>query len=170
MASEDPEQRSPHGSAAGDDDEESRKERLDRELIELLNELRVALPGVQVLFAFLLTVPLSSGFARMTALQRQWYFASFLATAAATIALMAPTTYHRILFRRGDKERLLRTANHLAIIGTGFLSLAIGGTVFVVSDMLHPTSTAALVAAGVFAVMAWLWFGLPLVRRLRIDR
>jgi len=169
MASEDPGKRSPQGPPPADDDEESRKGRLDRELIELLNELRVAIPGVQVLFAFLLTVPLSAGFARMTDLQRQWYFASFLATAAAIIALMAPTTYHRIQFRRGDKERLLRTANRLAIAGTAFLSLAIGGTVFVVADMLHPTSTAALVAAGVFGGMAWLWFGLPLVRRLHVD-
>jgi hypothetical protein len=154
---------------AADEDEESPKERIDRELIELLNELRVALPGVQVLFAFLLTVPFSSGFGRLTGTQTSWYFASFLATAGATIALMAPTTYHRIQFRRGDKDRLLRTANHLAIGGTALLSFAIGATVFVVADMLHPTSTAAVVAAVVFAAMAWLWFGLPLVRRF-LDR
>jgi VIT1/CCC1 family predicted Fe2+/Mn2+ transporter len=83
---------------------------------------------------------------------------------------MAPTTYHRIQFRQGDKERLLRTANRLAITGTVFLSLAIGGTVFVVADVLHPTSTAAIVASSVFAVMAWLWFGLPLVRRFKDRR
>jgi hypothetical protein len=172
MRSDDRSERVPDTIAPGgaDGDEETEKERVDRELIELLNELRVALPGVQVLFAFLLTVPFSSGFARMTGIQRWWYFASFLATAAATIALMAPTTYHRIQFRRGDKERLLRTANRLAIAGTAFLSLAIGATVFVVADMLHPTVGSAFVAAAVFAVMAWLWFGLPLMRRLRDER
>jgi predicted membrane channel-forming protein YqfA (hemolysin III family) len=154
----------------GKEEEESPKERIDRELIELLNELRVALPGVQVLFAFLLTVPFSAGFGSLSQTQRSWYFASFLATAAAIVALMAPTTYHRIQFRQGDKERLLRTANHLAIAGTVFLSLAIGGTVFVVADVLHPTSTAAIVASSVFAVMTWLWFGLPLVRRFTDRR
>jgi uncharacterized protein DUF6328 len=151
-------------------DDESPKERIDRELIELLNELRVALPGVQVLFAFLLTVPFSSGFGDMTSMQESWYFASFLATAGAIVALMAPTTYHRIQFRQGDKDRLLRTANRLAIAGTALLSFAIGSTVFVVADVLHPTSTAAIVAGVVFTVMVWLWFGLPLVRRFQDRR
>jgi hypothetical protein len=151
------------GSPRGDD--ETQKERIDRELIELLNELRVSLPGVQVLFAFLLTVPFSSGFGSMSELQRTWFFVSFLATAGATAALMAPTSYHRIQFRRGDKERLLRTANHLAIAGTALLAVAIGGSVFVVAAAFHDVPTAAAVTGAVVAALCWLWFGLPLLRR-----
>jgi hypothetical protein len=148
---------------------ESRKERVDRELIELLNELRVALPGVQVLFAFLLTVPFSSGYSRLTGGQRGWYFATFLATAAASAFLMAPTSYHRITFREGEeqKERMLKTANRFAIVGTLLLSLAIGGAVFVVADVLYGVGAAAAAAGAVSLATAWLWFGLPLLRRLR---
>lgn len=153
---------------ASDDDasaDESRKERVDRELIEFLNELRVALPGVQVLFAFLLTVPFSARFQQLTSGQRSWYFATFLMTAAASALLMAPTSYHRILFREADKERMIRTANTFAIAGTVLLTLAIGGAVFVVADLLYATMVAGLTTAVVTAGMAWLWFVLPLWRR-----
>ena len=153
----------------GSTSSESHKERVDRELIELLNELRVALPGVQVLFAFLLTVPFSSGFGDLTDGQRWWYFATFLATAAASAFLMAPTSYHRITFRGGaqKKERMLQTTNTFAIIGTFLLSLAIGGAVFVVADLLYGVAAAAGFAAAVSVCTAWLWFGLPLWRRAR---
>src|SRR5438093_7923415 len=90
-------------------DDEGNKQRVNRELIELLNELRVVLPGVQVLFAFLLTVPFSNGFSRMTDVQRNVYFVAFVATTIATILFIAPSTYHRIQFRQGDKERMLFT-------------------------------------------------------------
>ncbi len=145
---------------------ESRKERVDRELIELLNELRVALPGVQVLFAFLLTVPFSSGYERLTEGQRWWYFATFLATTGASAFLMGPTSYHRIMFRAGvpEKERMLKTANTFAIAGTFLLSGAIGGAVFVVGDLVYGVAVAALVAGAVAVGIAWLWFGLPLWR------
>src|SRR5439155_7893583 len=125
---------------------ETEKERVDRELIELLNELRVVLPGVQVLFAFLLTVPFSNGFSRMTDLQRDVYFASFIAATAATLFLIAPSTYHRIMFRRGQKERMLRTSNHLAIVGTVFLALAMAAAVFVITDILFREVAAGIVA------------------------
>jgi uncharacterized membrane protein len=155
----------------GDDEgsNETRKERVDRELIELLNELRVALPGVQVLFAFLLTVPFSAGYGRLTDAQRGWFFATFLATTFASAFLMAPTSYHRITFREGDaqKERMLKTANTFAIVGTLLLSLAIGGAVFVVSDLLYGVTAAAAVSALVVGGMASLWFALPLWRRAR---
>ncbi|MGH2737606.1 MAG: DUF6328 family protein, partial [Actinomycetota bacterium] len=94
--------------------DESKGERLDRELGELLQELRVALPGVQVLFAFLLTVPFSQGFARMTAFQRDLYFAILLATALSSVLFIAPTAYHRIRWRDYDKERLLVTSTRLS--------------------------------------------------------
>ena len=161
--------------AGGDDGSSSpepHKERVDRELIELLNELRVALPGVQVLFAFLLTVPFSAGYERITEGQRGWYFATFLATAGASAFLMAPASYHRITFREGtaQKERMLQTANTFAIVGTVLLSLAIGGVVFVVTDVLYGVGIATAVAATVAVVMARLWFGLPLWRRARRGR
>jgi hypothetical protein len=146
---------------------ESKEERHDRELIELLNELRVALPGVQVLFAFLLGVPFTQRFKEVTDLQKDVYFLTFLCTAVATALLIAPSAYHRLEWRRGDKEHLLRVSNRLAIAGTVFLALAISGSVFVVTDMLFEPASAAVVAAATAAVFGWLWYGLPLARRLR---
>ena len=99
------------------------KDDLDRELIELLNELRVVLPGVQVLFAFLLAVPFANGWTRVTDLQRDVFFVAFLATAAASILLIAPSVHHRLRWREHDKERILRTPNNLAIAGTSFLAI-----------------------------------------------
>jgi O-antigen/teichoic acid export membrane protein len=147
--------------------DESRKERLDRELMELLNEIRVTLPGVQVLFAFLLILPFDPGFRRVTDPQRDVYFATFMLAAFATVFLMVPTAYHRLRFRQGDKERMLRTANRFAIAGAACLGVAMGGAVYLVSDVLYGIGTAALVTASVVAVMAWAWFGLALVRRVR---
>ena len=97
--------------------DESKEERLDRELIELLNELRVALPGVQVLFAFLLGVPFTQRFGEVTDLQKDVYFLTFLCAAVATALLIAPSAYHRLDWRRGDKEHLLVVSNRLAIVG-----------------------------------------------------
>jgi Family of unknown function (DUF6328) len=146
---------------------ESKEEQLDRELIELLNELRVALPGVQVLFAFLLGVPFTQRFREVTDLQKNVYFLTFLCTAIATALLIAPSAYHRLEWRRGDKEHLLRVSNRLAIAGTVFLALAISGSVFVVTDMLFEPTSAAAVAAATAAVFGWFWYGLPLLRRAR---
>src|SRR5881397_3111932 len=103
---------------------EGEKQRVDRELIELLNELRVAMPGVQVLFAFLLIVPFSNGFPKMTPVQRDVYFVAFLCTAVATLLLIAPSIHHRLRFRDRDKEALLQRANRLSIAGLGFLAVA----------------------------------------------
>ena len=150
----------------GRGDEEA-KERRDRELIELLNELRVALPGVQVLFAFLLTVPFSQGYKTITTTQRNVYFLTFLCTTASTALLIAPTAYHRIQWRGGDKEKMLRLSNSLALGGLIFLALAVTGVVFVITDIviggaLTPIST----ALSTFA-FALLWFALPASRRMR---
>jgi hypothetical protein len=146
---------------------EDQAERLDRELIELLNELRVALPGVQVLFGFLLTVPFSQGWSKVTDTERLVFFLTFLATAVATALLIAPSAQHRILWRAGDKEALLRRANVLAILGTFFLSLAITGAVWVVTDVIYDQAPTALVTAAVAGLFAWIWFAAPLVRRAR---
>ena len=149
---------------------ESKDERLDRELIELLNELRVALPGVQVLFAFLLTVPFSQRFGELTDFQRDAYFATFLCAAFAPVFLIAPTAYHRLRFRDFDKERLITTATRLSITGTVFLALAITGTVFVITHVLFDTTAAATAAGALFGSLAWFWYGLPLTRKLRDER
>jgi hypothetical protein len=144
---------------------ESEKERVDRELIELLNELRVVLPGVQVLFAFLLTVPFSNGFPKMSSLQRDVYFVSFVCATIATLLLIAPTTYHRLLFRQGNKERILVDSNKLVIAGTAFLAPAMSAAVFVITDVLFHTAAAAAAAGIVVTGFAVLWYWLPLVRR-----
>lgn len=138
----------------------------DRELIELLNELRVALPGVQVLFAFLLVVPFSQGFVRVTSTQKAVFFAAFLCTAAATLMLIAPTTYHRLRWRQHDKEQMLETANKLVIVGMAFLALAMSCVVYFITSFLY-AGIAAVVTAVATAAFASLWFGLPLYRQMR---
>ena len=143
---------------------ESKDERLDRELIELLNELRVALPGVQVLFAFLLIVPFSNGYADMTELQKDVYFVTFLCTAAASAFLIAPSAQHRLRWRQKDKERLLVVANRQAIAGTVVLAGAMCGATFLVTDVLFEVTSAAIVTGCVAALFTWLWFGWPLLR------
>jgi len=150
--------------------EESKDERLDRELIEFLNELRVALPGVQVLFAFLLGVPFTQRFSQVSDLQKDVYFLTFLCTAAATALLIAPSANHRMAWRQGDKEHLLVVSNRLAIAGTAFLALAISGTVFVVTDMLFDETSAAVVAGVTAAFFAWFWYAMPLLRRATARR
>ena len=156
---------SPSRDAPGDGDREDERERVNRELIELLNEVRVALPGAQVLFAFLLIVPFTPRFVALTSLQRVTYFASFASTGAGIALLIAPTTYHRLRFRQPDKEGMVFTANKLTIAGSIFLALAISGVVFLVTDVLFKTTWAAIVSAATAAWYAWFWYGLPLRQR-----
>ena len=145
--------------------EETKEERLNRELIELLNELRVALPGVQILFAFLLTVPFTQRFNQATDLQRDMYFFTFLCAAASTALLIAPSAYHRLTWRQHDKEHLLTMSNRLSIAGTVFLAIAMSSTVFVVTDVLFEATAAAFVAAATAVFYAWFWYVMPLLRR-----
>ena len=146
--------------------EETEKERVDRELIELLNELRVALPGVQVLFAFLLTVPFSQRFSQITAVQKDVYFATFVSAAAATIFLIAPSANHRVQFRQDDKEALLLRSNRLAIVGTVFLAAAVMGTTFLITDILFGGLATAITTAILAGLLVWFWYGVPIFRRL----
>ena len=146
---------------------EDEKERRDRELIELLNELRVALPGVQVLFAFLLIVPFSNGFPKMTTIQRDVYFVAFLCATMSALLLIAPSAHHRLRFRARDKEQLLHRANRLAIVGMGFLAAAMSAVVFVITDVLFEEPWAAVAAALAAAAFAWVWYVVPLTRRYR---
>jgi predicted membrane channel-forming protein YqfA (hemolysin III family) len=151
-------------------DSEDDQSRLDRELIELLNELRVVLPGVQVLFAFLLAVPFTNEFSRITNEQRQVFFATFLLTTAATALLIAPSAYHRLRWRQHDKQQMLKTANRLSIGGMVFLTLALVCAAFLVTDLLFHATMAAVVTAIVASFFLWFWWGLPLWRRLQDRR
>jgi amino acid transporter len=141
---------------------ESERERRNRELIELLNELRVALPGVQVLFAFLLAVPFANGFPKLDALDRDIFFVAFITTALSTAFLIAPSSYHRLRWREHDKERMLRTSNALTIIGLAFLAISIVCVVFVITDFLFHRAWAAAFAALMALTFLVLWYGLPL--------
>src|SRR5881396_3856783 len=123
--------------------DENREDRHNRELIELLNELRVALPGVQVLFAFLLAVPFANGFPKLGKLDRDVFFAAFIATALSTVLLIAPNSYHRLRWRQHDKERMLVISNVLTIAGLALLAVVITCTVFVITDLLFHRAWAA---------------------------
>jgi hypothetical protein len=147
--------------------EENRKARIDRELVELLSELRVALPGVQVLFGFLLTVPFSREFATTSMLVRWIFFAVLVATTIAIVLFIAPSTYHRICFRKWDKERLLFTANALVIAGTCFLALAMIGVVFLLTLYTFGPRAAWLVSIPTAIVLFGFWYALPIWRRVR---
>jgi hypothetical protein len=147
--------------------EESEKERLDRNLLELLNELRVALPGVQVLFAFLLTVPFTLRFETLTPGQEKVYYATLISTAISTALLIAPSAHHRINFRQQDKHYIVFLANRLTIVGLGFLALAMSGVMLLITDVLYGAT--ATVIAGTVTVLSFavLWYVVPILRRLR---
>ena len=149
----------------GQHDDESRRERVNRELIELLNELRVALPGVQVLFAFLLAVPFSNGYTRMTQFQKDLFFITLIATAFSTACFIVPTAYHRLNFRQEEKENILLRSNKFAIAGLIYLAISMIGAIVLITDVIY-SKTAALVVGGVaLVVFGTLWLGLPLARR-----
>jgi len=145
--------------------EESEGERLDRNLGELLQELRVALPGVQVLFAFLLAVPFQQNFSEITPFQERVYFATLLCTAISAALLISPTAYHRLNFRQQNKEELVMVSNRLAIAGMIFLALAMTGAIMLITDVLFgPVATVTFSAAAVM-LFAVFWGALPLRRR-----
>ena len=146
--------------------EESEKERLDRNLQELLGELRVALPGVQVLFAFLLVVPFNQRFADITSFQRTTYFVTLLLATAASACLIAPTAHHRIEFRQEDKKRIVFGATKLSIAGLALLAAAMTGAVTLITDFIYSSTTVAFVAGGVALLFAVLWFAWPVKRLL----
>lgn len=149
---------------------ESRQERVNRELMELLNELRVALPGVQFLFAFLLVVPFSQGVDELTAFQRDVYLVALLAAAVATALLIAPAAQHRVLFRQRDKEALLHRSNRSAVIGLVTLALAVCSALLLVVDVLFDRALAWTTAGVVAVLLAWWWLAVPLWHRSRSDR
>jgi hypothetical protein len=145
---------------------ESRKDRIDRELIELLNELRVALPGVQVLFAFLLILPFQQKFSSVSELDRGVYLAALLASATAGALLIAPSVYHRLNFRQADKERVLLDSNVLLVVGSYATAIGIVCSIFLIGDVLFGTPAAVAVTLATVAVYAALWVVLPVARRV----
>jgi hypothetical protein len=148
---------------------ESRHERIDRELIELLNELRVALPGVQVLFAFLLILPFQQRFTSLSDVERLVYLAALLSSAAAGALLIAPSVYHRLNFRRRNKERMLLDSNALMIAGSAFTGIGVVFCLFLIGDFVFGNATAAAVTLVTLGVYAALWIVLPLRRRQEPD-
>ncbi|WP_394835488.1 DUF6328 family protein [Pendulispora rubella] len=149
---------------------ESPHDRVNRELTELLSELRIALPGVQMLFAFLLTVPFHETFAKLSELLRGVFFFTFATTTVAAVFLIAPSSNHRIAFRAPEKERLLLRANGFAIVGIAFLALAICGAVFLISGMLLGEGWAPAITALAFLLIVATWYVVPLWRRAHAQR
>jgi len=149
--------------------DETRDERLDRNLGELLQELRVALPGVQVLFAFLLAVPFQQNFTEITPFEKRVYFVTLICTAISAALLITPSAYHRLTFHYQQKGRLIFLANRLTIVGLGFLALAMTGALMLISDVLYGGVTTAVVSAGALAMFGSLWFLLPLRRRVSME-
>jgi len=149
---------------------ESHSERLDRELIELLNEIRVLLPGVQVLFAFLLTAPFATGFESVTEFQRDLYAVCLLSALAATACLVAPTTYHRVQWRKRDKEVMLQTANRLTLAGSFFLALSMTLSILLVGDYLFARWVSLVATTATAFVFGTLWYVVPLTRRAEQRR
>ena len=145
--------------------DESTAERDDRNLAELLQELRVAGLGVQVLFGFLLSLPFTNRFTTLSHAQRQLYIGCLLLAALATALLLGPVAYHRLVFRRGEKERLVRAANVMAIAGLAAVGLAVSAAILLVTDYVSSGLTAALITTFVTLLFAGLWFALPLARR-----
>jgi hypothetical protein len=146
--------------------DETEKERLDRNLDELLAELRVALPGVQVLFAFLLVLPFNQRFPELSSFQRDTYFVTLLLATAASVCLIAPTAHHRIEFRARDKKRIVFGATRLSIVGLTLLALAMSGAVLLITDFVYAGTTAAITTAGVGLLFALLWYAIPIKRLL----
>lgn len=162
----------------GDDDkreerdsgrDETEGERLDRNLGELLQELRVALPGVQVLFAFLLAVPFQQGFEKITSFQKDVYFATLILTALSATMMISPSAYHRLTFRYQQKRRLVFYANRFAIAGLAFLALAMTGAILLVTDVLFSTAAAIVVSGLAVLTFGFFWFALPLRRRIGLS-
>jgi hypothetical protein len=150
-----------------DDDRTVEEQKRDRQMIELLNELRVALPGVQILFAFLLTVPFAQRFPQLTGLQRDIFYITLVAATLSAACLIAPSAAHRLRFHRQERTWLIESANMLMIVGLGFLAVAIGAAFLLITDMLFDGVRVWIYSALVWLTILVLWFGRPLYRQVR---
>lgn len=149
------------------DGTEDEQERRNRQLDQLLQETRVVMPGVQVLFAFLLAVVFQQGFAQTTGFQKDVFLATILCSTAAALCFIAPAAWHRILFEQSDKRHIIKVANRFVICGVAFLAAAMTLALILVSDFVFGVTTATVVAAVAGVAFAWLWFLAPLLRRRR---
>ena len=152
-------------AAASSQREETEAEKLDRNTIELLNELRVVATGIQVMFGFLLIVPFNNAFRRVSSFERTDYFVTLLCVAISAVLLMSPSIHHRILFRHHEKPFLVRVANRLAIAAMVFLAFSFTGILLLVSDVVVGGLAPLLVGGAAALTISGLWFGLPLLRR-----
>jgi predicted membrane channel-forming protein YqfA (hemolysin III family) len=143
---------------------EGLKERLEREHGELIQELRALIPGAQVLLGFLLAIRFTQQFGDLTDTQRYVYYVTLLSTAAALVFFLAPSAYHRVRFRAGDKEYMMTKGNREAIAGSVATSIALTGVIYLVTDLVFGTVQAVIVAAVFFALIAWLWWAIALYR------
>jgi hypothetical protein len=146
---------------------ETEKERVDRNLDELMAEMRVALPGVQVLFSFLLILPFNARFEQVTDFQRDIYLATILCTAISSLLLIAPTLQHRLQFRADRKEQILYASQRLAVPGLAYLGIAMTGPLLLVTDFVFGGTPAAVVTAGSALAFTTVWFLLPMAARNR---
>jgi hypothetical protein len=140
------------------------EEKRDRQMMELLNELRVALPGVQFLLAFLLTVPFAQGFERITQTQKTVFYAALLATVASTVFLIAPSATHRLRFHQRDRAFIVESANQYLIAGLSCLAVALVLALVMVTDFLFDGAVVWIAPAVVAALIVALWFMRPLLR------
>ena len=147
--------------------QERGQDRTDRQMAELLQELRIALPGVQILFAFLLTVPFAQGFTRVTGFQRDLFFVVLLTTAASTACFIAPTATHRLRFHQRDRAYVVESSNRLLIWGLVFLALAIVGAVSLITDYMFGLDGHWFWPLLVALLILGLWFVRPLERHVR---
>ena len=138
-------------------------------MIELAGELRIALPGVQVLFAFLLTVPFNQRFGQVTSFEQTVYLVTLLSTAVATALLLAPSALHRIEFRMDDKEHIVNVANRYAIAGFAALLVSVTGAVLLVTHFVYSDTTSYIATAAVAILLALCWYVMPLMRRAHIS-
>jgi predicted membrane channel-forming protein YqfA (hemolysin III family) len=150
----------------GKDQERKDQADLDREHEELFHELRSIIPGAEVLFAFLLTVAFTERFQRLTDLQRGVYFTTFLLAAVTLVLLLAPTAFHRVRFRQGDKEAMMRIANVEAIAAMVLMSLSISCVVLLITDLMFDTTMAWVLATVTLVVASLVWWAYPVARRV----
>jgi hypothetical protein len=150
--------------------DETPLQRCDRNLVELLQEVRVIQTGVQVLFAFLLMAPLNARFPQLASVQRVEYFVTLLAAGAAALLLMTPTAYHRVLFRCGDKEHLVRVAHRYTLVGLVCVAVAMLGALLFISSVLLPDPIAVATVVTFALGLTWCWCLAPVLRRRRVSR
>ena len=154
-----------HAERSPQERSEDEQARLNRQMLELLNELRVAMPGVQVLFGFLLTVPFQQGWQRVTGFQETVYFVTLIAAAVATAFLIAPSAYHRVAFEQHEKANIVRVGTVEMLAGLVALAIAMNGAVLLVTDVVFDSGTTIVTIVGLATLYVTLWFGIGTFRR-----